>query len=495
MRKVSLGRFASVSASVLSLSLLISACASNNSKADPTLPASSIAPSATEQASTASEIPTKEMTIKFDPQGYLPRESTTKDPAVHKVMQELADEYTKLKPNIKIEFVEVTAPDRKAWLQARMLSKDAPDIFWTNFEETWTNYQKGWFLQMDPWLNKPNPYNDNQIWKDTFVPGIIDAVRAPDGSAYTIPGDGVAIGIYYNKTIFDKLSLTVPTTWTEFIEVQEKIKASGVIPMAFSTESASSGPWSDTIMHSEFMLDKITDMDTSGNGRLEPNELVKAIKEGKFPLKEVVNQEYSLMKEWSQYWPKGFNAQIDEEQMFESGKAAMWMAGNAYSDYLNKSDFGFDYGVFSFPAITQDVAPAASGQAAKIYGPWGPAQWLVPGYLNQEDPDKVAAIIDFLMFLSSPDHMTQISAEGLTIPNIVGAVTPKGQEPFVNDIPLTIMQGYHAILDAPFKDKMKAAIQFYLNGDWTIDKFSDEVMKYYTEAADRMAEANPDWLK
>lgn len=44
-------------------------------------------------------------------------------------------------------------------------------------------------------------------------------------------GTSFAGGIMYNKKVYDKLGLTVPTTWDQFIENSQKIKASGVTPV------------------------------------------------------------------------------------------------------------------------------------------------------------------------------------------------------------------------------------------------------------------------
>ena len=38
-------------------------------------------------------------------------------------------------------------------------------------------------------------------------------------------------GILYNVTIYNKLGLTVPTTWDEFMANSAKIKAAGVAPV------------------------------------------------------------------------------------------------------------------------------------------------------------------------------------------------------------------------------------------------------------------------
>ncbi|MFF2772884.1 ABC transporter substrate-binding protein, partial [Streptomyces bacillaris] len=47
---------------------------------------------------------------------------------------------------------------------------------------------------------------------------------APTGTTF----DG---GIMYNKKVYEKLGLTVPTTWSDFISNSEKIKAAGIVPV------------------------------------------------------------------------------------------------------------------------------------------------------------------------------------------------------------------------------------------------------------------------
>lgn len=45
-----------------------------------------------------------------------------------------------------------------------------------------------------------------------------------DGGVYGMPQDGGPIVMFYRQDIFDKLGLTVPTTWDEYIEVGKAIK-------------------------------------------------------------------------------------------------------------------------------------------------------------------------------------------------------------------------------------------------------------------------------
>ena len=61
-----------------------------------------------------------------------------------------------------------------------------------------------------------------------------------DGMQYGIPFRLDCKLFFYNKAIFDEHNLTVPTTWDEFINVCETLKAAGITPISFGNQE----PWS-----------------------------------------------------------------------------------------------------------------------------------------------------------------------------------------------------------------------------------------------------------
>ena len=68
------------------------------------------------------------------------------------------------------------------------------------------------------------PYLDN------YIPSMLDQVMV-DGKAYGIPGAPSLIGVYYNKDIFSKLGLSIPTNWNEFLAVCQMIKDNDITPL------------------------------------------------------------------------------------------------------------------------------------------------------------------------------------------------------------------------------------------------------------------------
>jgi multiple sugar transport system substrate-binding protein len=58
--------------------------------------------------------------------------------------------------------------------------------------------------------------------KSDFTPGPWNAVT-PNGGIYGLPLDSGPMALFYNKEVFDKYGLKVPTTWTEYVEEARKL--------------------------------------------------------------------------------------------------------------------------------------------------------------------------------------------------------------------------------------------------------------------------------
>lgn len=480
--------------------LTLSACSGNKEAKSSESPSANPSTSPSASSDTAKPEETKQVggdknwVIKFDPQGYLPRKPDAQNPVEKHALDDLNKAYEALHPNIKIELVSVpVTTDRQAWLQARMMAKDAPDIFWLNFESTWDHYQKGWFYAFDEWMKETTPYNNNQVWGDTFTPGILDSVRAPDGKLYDIPADGVGVGIFYNKKIFQDLNIEVPQTWTEFMNIQAKIKESGTTPFAFNmvAKGCCDASWSEQLLHNQFLIGHIDELDENKNNRVDPIEIANATKKGLLPNNEILTQEAALFKEWMQYWPKGYASQFDKYEMFGSGKAAMVYGHSGVFALLNSMKLPFEWGVFNFPIVTKESASLSTEKGAKILGPWGAGQWIVPAYLEQENPEKMDVIKDYLMFLSKPESISQLTNESTMEPNIIGAKAPEGHEAFQADLPITVIQAFDVYMGATFTEQYENALMMYLSDSIDIDEYLTRIKKAYDVGADEtIAAAN-----
>lgn len=71
----------------------------------------------------------------------------------------------------------------------------------------------------------------NEPWQENVYNNYKPAVSA-NGKIYGGPfRTGMAGGILYNRTVYEKLGLSVPKTWAEFMANNAKIKAAGITPV------------------------------------------------------------------------------------------------------------------------------------------------------------------------------------------------------------------------------------------------------------------------
>ncbi len=74
----------------------------------------------------------------------------------------------------------------------------------------------------------------NESWVKDITPDFKAAVSTSKGPYGAPNGTTFDGGIMYNKKVYPKLGLSVPTTWDQFISNSEKIKAAGITPVLVS---------------------------------------------------------------------------------------------------------------------------------------------------------------------------------------------------------------------------------------------------------------------
>ncbi|WP_195763582.1 ABC transporter substrate-binding protein [Duganella guangzhouensis] len=73
--------------------------------------------------------------------------------------------------------------------------------------------------------------------KKKFVPATIEGTRI-DGEVYGFPLYYYVWGMLYRKSLFERMGLRPPATWSEFLQVCEKLKAAGITPIGLGAKSA-----------------------------------------------------------------------------------------------------------------------------------------------------------------------------------------------------------------------------------------------------------------
>ena len=166
--------------------------------------------------------------------------------------QAIADAYMELHPNVEV-LVELKAPGVDAYLQwiRTQFTSEVPRVSIIESPHLREFAQEGRLVDWGPYLNKENPYTGAK-WEDSFEEWGLNLVRDPNtGQMFTMPYMSVQTFWLYNQALFEQAGITdVPPqpTWDQFVEWNEKLRDSGVIPIAMegTTEQIWGGgrmPW------------------------------------------------------------------------------------------------------------------------------------------------------------------------------------------------------------------------------------------------------------
>jgi raffinose/stachyose/melibiose transport system substrate-binding protein len=239
-----------------------------------------------------------------------------------------------------------------------------------------------------------------------YSPTALDAVRSREnGQVYGVPFAIQVLQMYYNKAIFAELDLEVPTTWDEFIAVNEAIAAAGYIPMALTGRDA----WMLPIFHSVI-----------GAGTYGGNAFVEGILSGETTFEDPAFVEsLQAIKDLQPFLPPDVTAvsYTDTQNLFINELAAMFPGGSWEGAFFLDQNPDLDLGVFAVPAKGTDEQLVS---------------WFVDGaWAVTTSADDEESALEFVNWLGSPEFGQMFTDELAQISPIAG-VTPT--DPLLNDI-------------------------------------------------------------
>ncbi|WP_305304394.1 ABC transporter substrate-binding protein [Romboutsia ilealis] len=139
-----------------------------------------------------------------------------------KSLQGLVDKFKKVNPNITVTLQNQSSyPDLQQKITATTASpKDLPTMTQAYPDWLLNAIDENLVLDLKPYIEHETLKFDNY---DDIVKGFREASTL-DGKIYGIPFNKSTEVLWYNKTLFDKLNLTVPKTYEEFAKVAKEIK-------------------------------------------------------------------------------------------------------------------------------------------------------------------------------------------------------------------------------------------------------------------------------
>jgi raffinose/stachyose/melibiose transport system substrate-binding protein len=428
-----------------------------------------------------------------------------------------------------IRFLEFPnlGPINDSWAVTRLMSGQAPEVMWAQGTPDFVQHCHEWFVNLSPYLERPNPYltpEQQQLyprWMDVFYADSLENWRSSfDRNIYLIPIDRVEIAIFYNRKIFEKCripeELWAPQTWEAFIDLQRRLKEGIARYGPDDPELRDVSPFlmpGATNMRIIWLYNILNDMLYAGlfdklNYVDDPNlptqsvaglELIRAIQKGYISVdSERYWEAWRILREWSQYWQEGYLGTSDNE-FFLLGKAAMavdgsWMVKELKNDsVVNDPKEGFKWGTFFIPRITPATSRYSVNAPPRGVGGATAVQYAITK-VTANRKEAVEAIVDFLMYITVPQHVGPLVAEAESfLPSIKDARLSRDLQ-FMEPVLKRGGIGFRGVdeLNVACKDERWAVMQDFLGGRATREQVVQRMGQAVQAAVSRELTRNKD---
>ncbi len=364
----------------------------------------------------------------------------------------LAKQFEKMYPGIKIHFVNPSFQDTNQQVETKAAGGTMYDLYFNQYENFNTVFPKGIVYNLAPYFKQPNPYiPGNKHWDSVMNPKIVAETRAPGGQIYNVDGDYVGIGFFYNKSLFAKAGISSPPkTWNALLQDAKKLKAHRITPGA---DVPTYDWWVRDFLGNELGLNTLRKI-SSFSRQPGISEYDDAIAYKKGILNPSKNPRimawWPVVKKLYSYWNPNttdipWNAEPTGAQtgsvLFAAGKVAMVFNGTWEPNVVKQAGGKFAVGSFSMPSLVGTTRFAtkynSSGDAG---GPQAAFQYAIstPGAdRSMSQPGKFQAVLDWLRFISTPQHDQQIVNQlGSFVPTFKGTHPIKALASVANQLNL-----------------------------------------------------------
>ena len=312
-------------------------------------------------------------------------------------------------PDIKVQYQMFQNDPYKAKLQIAIGAHQGPDIF------------MGWgggilksYVDAGAVVDLTSAFTADPSWKSHYSPSVFGPVTF-DNHIYGVPYTATQPEVlFYNKAIFKKYNISIPTTWPQLEQVIKTLQSHNIIPFTLDGKTI----WPEMIIL-QYLADRI-----GGNAAL--NDIALRKPGASFNTKAWIDAftlAQSLVKESA--FENGFASSnwdtYDGQHLYWAGRSAMmfmgaWEIGNVVG---NAPKFLPNVGFFPVPAV-----PGGKGDVNDIIG-------VPANYYSLMSTSKVKdAAITFLKTTLGPEYTAWLLSTG-SVPPVTNLDTSKITDPLV----------------------------------------------------------------
>ncbi|REK57529.1 MAG: ABC transporter substrate-binding protein [Thermobacillus sp.] len=306
----------------------------------------------------------------------------TGDPAGKKAIEDVIDAFTAAYPHIKVVNVSDSAASVSYldWLKTKEAVGEFPDL--VEMRDTKVFVEAGKLAEL--------PEDLHSLF--AFLPQF-------EGKYYNAPLAGTApIGIIYSKKAYADAGITeLPKTYEEFLEIQEKLKQSGISPIVVGGKDI----WHMGFWVNYFLINEVYSEDPDWNSKRNRGE-------ASFTDENVVQAISDYKELFQKYVDKGWLSTADNQtaSFLVTGKAAQLYSGPWMFAQIQEADPNFEFGFYAIPDREGDVnvvgLPTLSGWSFSAEA--------------AKDPDKLEAMKTFIRFFYDPEIYRETLKKNNSIP-------------------------------------------------------------------------------
>lgn len=140
-------------------------------------------------------------------------------------MDEMVAEFEKQNPDIKVDVEVIGYDDYFTKLQTQASSKTLPDVFEMNYENFTTYAGNGVLLDLSNLAKEDTGFSADLLSGNSYE------YFQNEGTLYGLPEKMSDVVLFYNKDLFDAVSVGYPQadwTWADLLEVSQKLTKDGV---------------------------------------------------------------------------------------------------------------------------------------------------------------------------------------------------------------------------------------------------------------------------
>lgn len=426
-------------------------------------------------------------------------------------LQKVADAFTaETGIKVKLDF-KSSAGGYRQWMLTQMASGRSPDIMMSSRDWADNDALNDYIYDLTDAFGTPNEYYEDKTlekWSDTFTEAAMKYSSSAfnPGHYYIVPLTLVSVRIMINLDYLDEHGIARPRrdwTWNEYMDICEKVKATGMPVFECANARAVDGPagWAIDVMSNMLMPDIINELDEDGNRSINCNEMIKAVLEGKLDYtSDRVLEVFDYIDQWKQYWSPAFNSTDMETALHTFFKQESWsymngswssigmekVLDNAYGDahtYVR-----FNYTAMPFPRLTTENSPHCVYDKIPEIGDVGYAFVVSKAAEKRGQADNA---VKFLKYLQTVKQISSLFEENWNIAAIKGVELNDRIKEFDwvdNSEAYVLRVGGATLPDTSAGSKYFNQLQLYLKGEINRAEFGSRVQKAFLKTSKDISE-------